>query len=97
VKHLTHALAILSSAEIALQRDFQNDRLKAIAEVESKHALRLRLIKDAKAAIQTRLTAASIKNGAYWDELRSQTPKETNDHIRRAQTRERRNRAKAFN
>jgi hypothetical protein len=53
MKHLAQALAILSKAENALQSDLNDERGKAIAQVEMKYAMRLRAMKDTKTVMDS--------------------------------------------
>lgn len=97
MKHLVHALAILTKAENELTADYNDEMAKAIAEIEKRYALRLRHLASAKNAIQERIKAAESKAAdIYWhlhDSKNHDIQRETNNRIKRAQRTERAKRA----
>lgn len=89
MKHLAQALAILTRAEIALREAYSDDMAQAIAEVEKRHAVALRMIQDAKKGMLARLIQRESLMEDYFGELKDRTPATTNRRIRQSQRRER--------
>lgn len=88
MKHLAHALAILSRAENDLQAQYSDARAKALAKVEKDFALRLRLVKDAKKSIQQRFALHEALTEEFFGELKDDTPRHTTIRIRKSLRRE---------
>lgn len=94
MRHLAHALAILSKAEIDILADYNASMAKAVSKVEKEFALRLRLIRDARKAVQERFAQREALLEDYFGELKATTPPKTNVRLRKSLRRERERKSK---
>lgn len=94
MKHLAQALAILAKAENTLLADLSDEQAAALAEVERRHAMRLRVVQNAKKAVLARFQSKEALMEEYFGELKDDTPKETTIRLRRSQRREKERRAR---
>lgn len=94
MKHLAHALAILARAQTELEADYNASMAKAVSKVEKEFALRLRLIRDARQAVQARFAQREALLEDYFGELKATTPPKTNVRLRKSLRRERERKSK---
>src|ERR1041384_2851903 len=89
VKCITQALAILSASEKAVEADYNDAMAKAISEVETKFALRLRAIRGARQSVLDRFIEAKALEEEYYGRPMADIPTATRVRLRRSLRRER--------